>query len=302
MPVAADATDAHPVPDFREGGAMATTIDIKEQQRAQWRDAADAWDRYFEWYSRAFAPVMTWCADAIAAAPGMHVLDVAAGSGQPALAIAARVQPSGTILGIDFSPEMVAVAERRARQAGASNVSFGTMDAEQLELPDASFDAVTCACGLIFFPDAHRALAEMRRVLKPGGRIAIVVWDQPLKSPFVTVGGGAVSRFHAPTPPNPNSPGAFRFAKPDVLERVLHDAGFGDVTIASVPMPIEFESTQEYWEMFTECAAGIKTKISMLSNEDQLKLRGLMDELAAPHIVNGRLRLESMPLCAAARR
>jgi len=302
MPVAADATDAHPVPDFREGGAMATTIDIKEQQRAQWRDAADAWDRYFEWYSRAFAPVMTWCADAIAAAPGMHVLDVAAGSGQPALAIAPRVQPSGTILGIDFSPEMVAVAERRARQAGASNVSFGTMDAEQLELPDASFDAVTCACGLIFFPDAHRALAEMRRVLKPGGRIAIVVWDQPLKSPFVTVGGGAVSRFHAPTPPNPNSPGAFRFAKPGVLERVLHDAGFGDVTIASVPMPIEFESTQEYWEMFTECAAGIKTKISMLSNEDQLKLRGLMDELAAPHIVNGRLRLESMPLCAAARR
>jgi len=246
--------------------------------------------------------VMTWCADVIAAAPGMRVLDVAAGSGQPALTIAPRIQPGGTILGIDFSPEMVAVAERRGRQAGASHVSFSTMDAERLELSDASFDAVTCACGLIFFPDAHRALAEMRRVLKPGGRIAIVVWDQPLKSPFVTVGGGAISRFHAPTPPNPNSPGAFRFAKPDVLERVLHDAGFGDVTIASVPMPIEFESTQEYWEMFTECAAGIKTKISMLSNEDQLKLRGLMDELAAPHIVNGRLRLESMPLCAAARR
>lgn len=281
---------------------MATTIDIKDQQRAQWRDAADAWDRYFEWYSRAFAPVMTWCADAIAATPGMRVLDVAAGSGQPALAIASRVQPGGTILGIDFSPEMVAVAERRARQAGASNVSFSTMDAERLELPDASFDAVTCACGLIFFPDAHRALAEMHRVLKPGGRIAIVVWDEPSKSPFVTVGGGAISRFHAPTPPNPNSPGAFRFAKPDVLEHVLRDAGFSDITIASVPMPIEFESTQEYWEMFTECAAGIKTKISMLSNEDQVKLRGLMDELAAPHILNGRLRLESMPLCAAARR
>jgi len=281
---------------------MATTIDIKDQQREQWRDAADAWDRYFEWYSRAFAPVMTWCADVIAAAPGMRVLDVAAGSGQPALTIAPRIQPGGTILGIDFSPEMVAVAERRGRQAGASHVSFSTMDAERLELSDASFDAVTCACGLIFFPDAHRALAEMRRVLKPGGRIAIVVWDEPSKSPFVTVGGGAISRFHAPTPPHPNSPGAFRFAKPAVLERVLRDAGFDDVTIASVAMPIEFESTQEYWEMFTECAAGIKTKISVLSNEDQLRLRGLMDDLAAPHIVNGRMRLESMPLCAAARR
>jgi SAM-dependent methyltransferase len=281
---------------------MATAPDIKDQQRAQWRDAAGAWDRYFEWYSRAFGPVMTWCADAIAAAPGMRVLDVAAGSGQPSLTIAPRIQPGGTVLGVDFSPEMVAVAEQRARKAGASNVSFRTMDAEQLELPDASFDAVTCACGLIFFPDAHRALAEMRRVLTPGGRIAIVVWDEPSKSPFVTVGGGAISRFHAPTPPNPNSPGAFRFAKPDVLERVLRDAGFGDVATASVPMPIEFGSTQEYWEMFTECAAGIKAKISTLSNEDHVKLRGLVDELAAPYLVDGRVRLVSTPLCAAATR
>jgi SAM-dependent methyltransferase len=280
---------------------MATTIDIKDQQRSQWRDAADAWDWYFEWYSQAFAPLMAWCGDAIAAAPGMRVLDVAAGSGQPSLTIAPRLQPGGTILGIDFSPEMVAVAERRARQTGATNVSFRTMDAEQLELPDASFDAVTCACGLIFFPDAHRALAEMRRVLKPDGRVAIGVWDEPSKSSFVTIGGGAISQFHAPTPPNANSPGAFRFAKPDVLERVLRDAGFGDVTIASVAMPIEFESTQEYWEMFTECAAGIKTKISTLSKDDQEKLRRLVEELAAPHVVNGRLRLVATPLCAVAR-
>jgi SAM-dependent methyltransferase len=276
-------------------------VDIKDQQRAQWRDAADAWDRYFDWYSRAFAPVMTWCADAIDAAPGMRVLDVAAGSGQPALTIAPRVQPGGSVLGIDFSPEMIAVAERRARQAGATNVAFRTMDAEQLELPDTSFDAVTCACGIIFFPDVHRALAEVRRVLKPGGPIAIVVWGEPAKSPFATVGGGAISRFHAPAPPNPNSPGAFRFAKPDVLERVLRDAGFDNVTFADVAMPIEFGSTQEYWEMFTECAAGIKTKIATLSKEEQLKLRALVDDFAAPYVVNGRLRLESTLLCAVAR-
>jgi SAM-dependent methyltransferase len=280
---------------------MATTIDIKDQQRAQWRDAASAWDRYFDWYSRAFAPVMTWCADAIEAAPGMRVLDVAAGSGQPALAIAPRVQPGGSVLGIDFSPEMASVAERRARKAGATNVSFRTMDAEQLELSDASFDAITCACGIIFFPDVHRALSEMRRVLKTGGRVAFVVWDEPSKSPFVTVGGGALGRFHAPTPPDPNSPGAFRFAKRDVLQRVLRDAGFGDVAFAAVAMPIEFESTQEYWEMFTECAAGIKAKIASLSGEEQLKLRALVDELAAPYMVNGRLRLESTLLCATAR-
>jgi SAM-dependent methyltransferase len=207
---------------------MATTIDIKDQQREQWRDAADAWDRYFEWYSRAFAPVMTWCADAIAAAPGMRVLDVAAGSGQPALTIAPRLQPGGTILGIDFSPEMVAVG-RAARPPGrATNVSFRTMDAEQLELPDASFDAVTCACGLIFFPDAHGPSQRCAACSNRAARIAIGVWDEPSKSPFVTVGGGALSQFHAATPPHPKSPGAFRFSKRDVLEGVLRDAGFGD--------------------------------------------------------------------------
>jgi len=281
---------------------MATVVEIKDQQRAQWADAAGAWDRYFEWYSGAFRPLMAWCADAIAAAPGMRVLDVAAGSGQPSLTIAPRIQPGGTILGVDFSPEMVAVAERHARKAGATNVSFRTMDAEQLELPDASFDAVTCACGIIFFPDANRALAEMRRVLKPGGRLAVVVWDEPSKSPFVTVGGGALGHFHAPTPPSPNAPGAFRFSKRDVLDRVLRDAGFNDVTIDNVEMPTEFDSTEEYWQMFTECAAGIKARISTLSKEDQVKLRRLVDELAAPHMVNGRLRLVSTPLCAAATR
>ena len=280
---------------------MATVIDIKHQQRVQWREAADAWDRYFDWYSHAFAPLMTWCADAIGAAPGMSVLDVAAGAGQPALTIAPRLHPGGTVLGIDFSPEMVAVAEGRRRRAGAANASFRTMDAEQLELPDASFDAVTCACGVIFFPDAEQALAEMRRVLKPGGRLAIAVWDEPSKNSFVTVGGGAISRFHAATPPSPKSPGAFRFSQRDVLQGVLLDAGFTDLSIVSITMAIEFDSTEEYWETFTECAAGIKAKLATLTDEERLRLRRLVDELAAPYVDGGRLRLVATPLCAAAR-
>jgi SAM-dependent methyltransferase len=231
----------------------------------------------------------------------MSVLDVAAGAGQPALTIAPRLHPGGTVLGIDFSPEMVAAAESRRRRAGAASASFRTMDAEHLEFPDASFDAVTCACGVIFFPDAEQALAEMRRVLKPGGRLAVAVWDHPSKNSFLTVGGGAIGRFHAATPPSPKSPGAFRFSQPDALERVLLDAGFTDVSLVSLAIAIDFDSTEAYWETFTECAAGTKAKLATLSAEDRVRLRRLVDELAAPYMDDGRLRLAATPLCAAAR-
>jgi len=84
-------------------------------------------------------------------------------------------------------------------------------------------------------------------------------------------------------------------------QRFLLDAGFSDVTMTSVPMPIQFESTEEYWQMFLECAAGIKAKIATMPDEDRMKLRRLIDELAAPHMVDGKLRLMATPLCALAR-
>jgi len=278
---------------------MSVTIsDPKAAARALWGGAAQGWDAWFEWYTRNFAPVMDWCCDAAGLKAGDRLLDVACGSGQPALTAARRLQPGGSVVATDLAPEMLAVARRRADQAGLRNIEFREMDAEHLQLDDASFDAVTCAYCLMFCPDVERAVSEARRVLKRGGRFACVVWDDPAKSPFLTVAGGSVAKFFPAQTPGPNTPGAFRFAQPGTLAALLEASGFTEVSVQSVPMMLECASIDEYWRMFTDVAAGIKGKVAMLGEEDRARLREIVEAAAAPYVEDGRLRLVATSLCA----
>ena len=110
--------------------------------------------------------------------PGQRVLDVACGTGLTALAAAAEIGPRGEVIGVDLSGEMVALARRRAARREASNVRFLRMDAEKLDLPGECFDAALCALGLMYVPRPEQALREMRRTLRPGGRLALAVWGE----------------------------------------------------------------------------------------------------------------------------
>jgi ubiquinone/menaquinone biosynthesis C-methylase UbiE len=107
---------------------------------------------------------------------GEHVLDVACGTGLVTLEAARAVGRSGQVLGVDLSERMTDVARQRATEQRVSNVSFMRMDAQKLALPDASFDVALCALGLMYVPDPEQALRDMRRVLRPGGRLVLAVW------------------------------------------------------------------------------------------------------------------------------
>ena len=179
-------------------------MDIREQQKKHWNAVAGGWAAWFDWTKRNFRPVTDWLRDAAGWKPGANILDVACGPGYPAFEAATCVQPRGSIIGADISPEMLAVASARAKADGLDNIRFVEMDAEQLTFDEGQFDAVTNAYGLMFSPDLARAVSEARRVLKPGGRFALVTWDEPVKSPFFSVITGVAAPFLSLAAPAPD--------------------------------------------------------------------------------------------------
>jgi SAM-dependent methyltransferase len=201
--------------------------------------------------------------------PGMRVLDLASGVGDPALSIAAEVGHSGRVTATDLGPGMMSLAEELARKRDLTNIEFREANAESLPFPDESYDVLTCRFGVMFFPDLLGALRECRRVLKPGGRAAFVAWGKK-EQPFFTTTAGIVLK-HVPVPPpppDPDGPSLFMFGERDRLRRALEAAGFGNVheedRIVAGRWPA---SVEEYWEQFKEVAAPFRPLIEQLTPE-----------------------------------
>jgi SAM-dependent methyltransferase len=204
------------------------------------------------------------------------------------------------VVATDISPEMLAVASQRAEADGLDNIQFVEMDAEQLKCKDAEFDAVTNAYGLMFCPDVPRAIGEACRVLRPGGRFAVVTWAPPSKSPFFSVITSVATSFFSFPPTDPAAPGPFRLSSPAELESLLREAGFSDVRVETLPMTCELASPGEYLQVFSDVAW--KGKVNTLSDTDLARLRDAIAKAVQPYVVDGRLRVGAASLCASGRR
>ena len=161
--------------------------DVKARQRKHWDAVAPGWAAQCDWIDQNFALLTEWLRTSGCWRPASRVLDVACGSGYPAIAAAKAIGPTGRVVATDISSGMLAVAAQRAHQEHIGNIEFVETDAEEQRFDSDSFDAVTMIYGLMLCPDPARALREMRRVLRPGGRAAIVVWDDPRNNPFFQV-------------------------------------------------------------------------------------------------------------------
>jgi SAM-dependent methyltransferase len=159
---------------------------------------------------------------------GMQVLDLASGTGEPAISLAARVGPQGHVTALDLSPELLAIADERARARGLSNFLTRQADAHDLPFPDDSFDLATCRFGVMFFSDCDRALRELHRVLKPAGRACFLAWG-PFDQPYWSSTMAVVHKHAGGSLMTPGGPDMFCFAKPDSLSAALRAAGFRDV-------------------------------------------------------------------------
>ena len=201
--------------------------------------------------------------------PGMRVLDLASGVGDPALSIAREVAPSGRVTATDLGPGMMSLAEELTRKKGLTNIEFREANAESLPFADKSYDVLTCRFGVMFFPDLPKALQECYRVLKPGGRAAFVAWGKK-EQPFFTTTAGIVLK-HVPVPPpppDPDAPSLFMFGDRDRLRRALEAAGFSNVHEEDRIVAGRWASSvEEYWEQFTEVAAPFRPLIDQLTAE-----------------------------------
>jgi len=269
---------------------------VKEKQLRHWNAVAEGWDTWFEWTVRNFASLTDWFDRSGVWRPGTRVLDVACGSGYPALVGATRVGSTGRVVATDVSPAMLAVARRRAAARALANVEFVERDADDLQFDGESFDAVTNTYGLMFCDDIARALLEARRVLKPGGRLAVATWDDRSKSPFFTVIGGVAADVLSLPQPASGEPGPFRLASSAALAQTLDDAGFSDVVVDSRAMTFELASPGEYCRIFSDLAW--KSRIEALSGAEAARFTSAVGEAARPFIEDGRLRLVATSVCA----
>jgi ubiquinone/menaquinone biosynthesis C-methylase UbiE len=244
-------------------------VQYKETTREQWQQAAEAWHRWGPTLKSWLGPATEVMLDLAQIGPGSRVLDVAAGAGEPALTIAERVGPSGYVLATDLSPNILEFAARSARERGLSNLETRVMDGENLELPDESFDVVTSRVGLIYFPDQQRALSETRRVLKPGGRVAAIVYTTPENNRFFSIPISIIRRRAQLPPPLPGQPGPFSLGAPGVLEEAYRRAGFSDVETRVVPSPLRMPSAAECVRFERDSFGALHQMLAGLSEEER---------------------------------
>jgi ubiquinone/menaquinone biosynthesis C-methylase UbiE len=220
-------------------------VKYKNTTREQWQAAAEAWDRWgptlHEWLGQATELML----DMARIGPGQQILDVAAGAGEQTTVTARRVGPAGSVLATDISSAILEFAQQAALDAGLKNVQTRVMDGENLELPDNSMDAVLSRVGLIYFPDQHKALTEMKRVLKPGGRVGAITYSLPENNAFFSVPVAIIRRRAQLPPPLIGQPGPFSLGAPGVLETAYRKAGFRDIQVRLLPSPLRLPSAAE---------------------------------------------------------
>ncbi len=214
--------------------------------RSEWTSDVTiaGWRTWFAKADQAGRGVTDALLTAAAIVPGMHILDIASGSGTPAFALAAAVGPHGHVTATDLSAGMLAAAERHARQMGVTNIAFQEADAERLPFADASFDCVTCRWGIMYVADVEQGLAEIRRVLKPGGRAAFAVWGPLDQNPLFQLFAPLMRRMTLPEP-EPGAPSPLRYAEAGTLAAALRDGGFQGVTEAAVATTYAWSGTPE---------------------------------------------------------
>ncbi|MDO8615969.1 MAG: methyltransferase domain-containing protein [Dehalococcoidia bacterium] len=272
---------------------------FKQEQREYWAKAAVGWRKNDERMRRATAPMTERMIAMAGIGPGMRVLDLASGNGEPGLPIAHVVGTAGFVLLSDQSPEQLDFAREKAAAQGLTNADFMVADAEEITVDEGAFDAVTCRCGLMFLPEPFRCLRNAHRALRSGGRFAAAVWGPPQLNPFYTLPFSVLMKYSDAKPPEVGAlPGIFAFAERSRLVALLSEAGFREVATEDLELtPSDYESGDSYWEA-VQLSGPISREVGNLSADAKERLRrDLIDTVTAGN-PSGPVRMNGYAILA----
>lgn len=244
-------------------------VTYKATTRQQWQDAAEAWNAWGGFLATWLGPATDVMLDMAKVGPGSAVLDIAAGAGQQTLVAAQRAGPSGRVLATDISPDILDYALENARIQGLHNVETLEADGEDLDVAPDSFDAAISRVGLIYFPDQQRALTNIMRALRPGGRFAAIVYSTPENNGFFSKPVSIIRDRAQLPPPAAGQPGPFSIGSPGALSSVLEDAGFHDIDEKVISAPVVFPTAADCLRFERESFGALHQMLSGLDPEAQ---------------------------------
>ncbi len=265
-----------------------------------WEDAASAWVRRSDVLRQVGEPVSQWMVAEIDPQPGQRVLELAAGLGETGMRAAELVAPIGGVVVSDQAEGMLAGARERAVQLGLSNLEFQVLNAEWIDLPLASVDAVLCRWGYMLMADPATALSETRRVLRPGGRLALAVWDSLAHNPWALLPGRELLE-RGLAKPGAGGPGPFALGDRERVAELLAAAGFADIRVEALDLSRHHDSYEELWESTLDLSPAFHDAVLSRPEAEIAEIRSSLRERFAPYLAaDGTVELPGRTLVASA--
>jgi ubiquinone/menaquinone biosynthesis C-methylase UbiE len=275
----------------------------REASRQGWEEAAPGWRQHQALLRALGAPASSWMLDALALRPGLRVLELAAGMGETGMLASERVAPTGGVVISDQAEGMLEGARERAAALGLSNVEFQVFNAEWIDLPVASVDAILCRWGYMLMADPHAALADARRVLRPGGRIALAVWDALKHNPWALEPALELSeRGLAPAPGDAGgAPGPFAMGSADIVSASLEQAGFEEIRVERLELARRHENFEEFWDVTLDLSRNFHDAVLARPEQEIAEIKAsLAERIARYQDADGTVTLPGRTLLACA--
>lgn len=248
-------------------------IEIRENQRNSWNVFSPGWKKWDNFTMHFLEEQGNCIINELSLEPSAKVLDIASGTGEPGLSIAAHVLENGSVTATDLSDKMLSIANEKAKGLGLRNFDVQVADACELPFEDNYFDAICCRLGFMFFPDIKLAATEMLRVLKPGGKIVATVWAEPEKNRWITTILGTLKK-HIELPTlNPNAPGLFRCSTPGFLTSVFNEIGGENGQEKDIIGNMLCKSANQYWKFMSDVVPPVVSSLKTVGNKVRQKVK-----------------------------